>query len=283
MNIVKANRTQSKIRLGLQAAAGFGKSYSALLIAYGLCGAWNKVVVIDSESGSSHLYSDLGDYSVVSLSKPFSPERYIQAIELCEQGGYEVIIIDSISHEWEGQGGILDIHSNMVGNSFTNWSKVTPRHNSFVQAILQSKAHVIATIRTKSDYVLSEKNGKMVPEKVGLKGITKEGLDYEFTIVLDLDSKSNATASKDRTKLFNFSLPFVPTEKTGSRIRQWCEMNISQADIMEKIEACTSEEEIRKVYELAGPYKESLKHHFKEKWNKIIIQNTHSNGTTDSK
>ena len=101
----------------------------------------------------------------------------------------EVIIIDSISHEWEGKGGILDIHGSMVGNSFTNWAKVTPRHNEFVQKILQSNSHIIATIRSKQDYVLSEKNGKMVPEKVGLKGVTREGLDYEFTLVFDVDIK----------------------------------------------------------------------------------------------
>ena len=82
----------------------------------------------------------------------------------------EVIIIDSISHEWEGSGGILDIHAGMAGNSFTNWGKLTPRHNAFIQTILQTNKHIIGTIRSKQDYVLNEKNGKQVPEKVGLKG-----------------------------------------------------------------------------------------------------------------
>ncbi len=97
----------------------------------------------------------------------------------------EVIIVDSISHEWDGAGGIIDVHSQMTGNSFTIWSKLTPRHNPFVQTILPSQAHVICTIRSKQDYVLSEKNGKQIPEKRGLKGVTGEGTDYEITAVLN--------------------------------------------------------------------------------------------------
>src|SRR5213075_24314 len=120
------------------------------------------------------------------------------------------------SHEWEGIGGILETHGNMMGNSYTNWSKLTPRHNSFVQHILQSPAHVIGTIRAKQDYVLSEKNGKQVPEKVGLKGVTRDGMDYEFTLVFDIDIKHNASASKDRTGLFMDAeaLCFIAISKT---------------------------------------------------------------------
>lgn len=132
------------------------------------------------------------------------------------------IIIDSISQEWEGSGGIIETHGNMAGNSFTNWNRVTPRHNAFVQKILQSPSHIIATIRSKQDYVLADKNGKMVPEKVGLKAVTRDGMDYEFTVVLDLDIKHQATASKDRTGLFSNPMLFMITEQTGSKIRTWC-------------------------------------------------------------
>lgn len=121
----------------------------------------------------------------------------------------------------------------MAGNSFTNWNRVTPRHNAFVQKILQSSSHIIATIRSKQDYVLTDKNGKMVPEKVGLKGVTRDGTDYEFTVVLDLDIKHQATASKDRTGLFTNPLPFVITEQTGNKIRTWCQGE----DLIKKVES----------------------------------------------
>ena len=135
MKLQLATRQKAKIKMALQGPSGAGKTYSALLLAYGLCKAWDKIGVIDTENGSSNLYAHLGAFRVMTLTAPFTPEKYIDAIKLCENSSMEVIIIDSISHEWEGSGGILDIHGNMQGNSFTNWSKVTPRHNGFVQAL----------------------------------------------------------------------------------------------------------------------------------------------------
>jgi len=222
MKLTTAQRNQAVIKMALQGPSGSGKTYSSLLIASGLCNDWTKVAIIDTEYHSAHLYSSLGTYNVLSLEEPFSPERYIEAIESCESAGMKVIIIDSISHEWEGSGGILDIHGGMAGNSFANWAKLTPRHNAFVQKILQSPCHIIATIRSKQDYVLTDRNGKMVPEKVGLKGVTRDGMDYEFSLVLDLDIKHMATASKDRTGLFMDKYPVVPSGLTGERIRTWC-------------------------------------------------------------
>jgi archaellum biogenesis ATPase FlaH len=138
MELRKSNRSQAKIRIALQGASGTGKTYSSLLVAYGLCKNWSKIAVIDTENQSADLYSHLGDYNVLILQPPFTPERYIQAIDACEKSEMEVIIIDSLSHEWDGSGGILDIHSKMAGNSFTNWSKLTPRHNALIQKILHS-------------------------------------------------------------------------------------------------------------------------------------------------
>jgi hypothetical protein len=222
MQLQKAQRKQAVIKLALQGPSGSGKTYSSLLLANGLVSAWDHIAVIDTENNSSHLYSNLGNFNVLSLSEPFSPERYIEAIEICEKAGMKAIIIDSISQEWEGSGGIIETHGNMAGNSFTNWNRVTPRHNAFVQKMLQSPCHILATIRSKQDYVLTDKNGKMVPEKVGLKGVTRDGMDYEFTLVLDLDIKHQATASKDRTGLFTNPLPFLISESTGNRIKIWC-------------------------------------------------------------
>lgn len=205
--------------------SGGGKTYSSLLIAKGLAGTLNKVVVIDAEHSSADLYAHLGGYSVLPMNPPYSPEKYIQAIQIAEESGFDVIILDSISHEWEAEGGILDIHSSMPGNSFANWNLVSKRHNRFINSILQSKCHVIATIRTKQGYVLTEKNGKMTPEKVGLKGIAREGTDYSFTVVLNINQKHFCVATKDRTGIFADRPEFIVTENTGKEIRDWC--NIS--------------------------------------------------------
>jgi hypothetical protein len=248
MDLRQAERKQAKIKMGLQGPSGSGKTFSALLIGYGLTNDWSKIAVIDSENHSADLYAHLGTYKVLNLSKPFAPEIYIEAIELCEKAGMEVIIIDSISAEWEGQGGILEIHGNMTGNTFTNWNKITPRHNAFVQKMLQSPCHLIATIRSKQDYVLSEKNGKYVPEKVGLKGITREGLDYEFTVVLDLDIKHNATASKDRTGMFMDKPQWVITEATGQRIMQWCRAGVGISELIPIINQAKTVEELREIF-----------------------------------
>jgi hypothetical protein len=235
------------MKMGIQGPSGSGKTYSALLLAYGLVKDWDKVAVIDSENHSADLYAHLGDYAVVSIGPPFSPAKYIEAISLCEAAGMEVVIIDSISHEWDSAGGILDQHSAMMGNSFTNWAKVTPLHNGFVNKILQSPAHIIATIRSKQDYILSERNGKMVPEKVGLKGVTREGMDYEFTIVLDLDLKHNATASKDRTGLFMDKPQTIITEQTGELIKTWCMNGIKISDIEIQIDQCNTIDGLRHI------------------------------------
>src|SRR5436190_15881615 len=168
MELHQAHRKKAKIKLGIQGPSGSGKTFGALLIAFGLTEDWGKIAVIDTENYSSDLYDHLGNYNVLPLEAPFSPEKYIEAIRTCVKKGMEVIIIDSISHEWEGSGGIKHTHSQMTGNSFTAWAKLTPRHNAFVEEILQSPVHILATTRTKQDYVLVDKNGKMVPEKVGL-------------------------------------------------------------------------------------------------------------------
>jgi len=258
MELQKAQRKQAVIKMGLQGPSGSGKTYSALLLAYGLVKDWDRICVIDSENHSADLYAHLGDYSVVQIGPPFSPAKYIEAIELCEAAGMEVIIIDSISHEWDGQGGILDIHGGMMGNSFTNWSKVSPIHAGFINRILQSQAHIIATIRSKQDYILSERNGKMVPEKVGLKGVARDGTDYEMTIVLDLDLRHHATASKDRTGLFMDKPQFVITEATGAMIRDWCMSGFKVSDIEDEIDQCTTIDGLRHILMKYQEYRKKI-------------------------
>ena len=270
MHLQTASRKKAKIKMGLQGPSGSGKTMGALLTAYGICGDWSKIAVVDTENHSADLYAHIGTYNVLSLSAPFTPEKYIQALEVCKNAGMEVVIIDSVTHEWEY---LLDYHSSLQGNSFTNWSKVTPRHNDFVQKILQSNCHVICTIRTKQDYVLNEKNGKMVPEKVGLKSVQRDGLEYELTLVFDLDMKNHATASKDRTGLF-FGKPEIKLSvEIGELIRDWCNTSttLSVDEISAKIRVCKSVPDLLKLYHQLTEFKEFLKPEFEQRKRQILI------------
>lgn len=223
LQLKKAERKKAKIRLGLSGASGFGKTYSGLLIAKGLVGSWDKIALIDTENGSGELYSDLGDYNVITLEAPYSPERYIEAIKMCEQAGIECIIVDSITHEWDGKGGCLDIQ-NQLGGRYQDWAKVTPRHDAFIQAILTSSCHVITTVRRKQDYEMTDNNGKKSVQKVGTKEVTREGFEYELTMNLEfVNDKHLVKASKDRTSLFMGLPEFIPSEETGKKIKDWCE------------------------------------------------------------
>lgn len=283
MQIRQAKRTKAKLKIGLQGPSGSGKTYSALLLAYGITNDWSKVLVIDTENNSADLYAHLGNYKVLPLEPPFTPEKYIEAIAFAEKALLvadvasqnnatietiatsaepAVIIIDSISHEWEGQGGILDIHNSMAGNSFTNWGKLTPRHNSFINKILQSKCHVICNIRAKQDYVLSDRNGKMVPEKVGLKGVTREGMDYELTLVFELDIKNHAIATKDRTGLFTGKPEFKINPVIGRMLLTWCETSDDSDDLVKKIESSQSLEELIDIYNRNPTAQQTFKEQF---------------------
>jgi hypothetical protein len=255
MQLRKATRKKAKIRLGLSAVSGGGKTYSAILVAKGLCGDLSKVAIIDTENGSADLYAHLGDYNVLPLAAPYSPERYIEAIRSCEQAGMEVVIVDSISHEWDGKGGCLEIVESL-GGKYQDWAKVTPRHQAFIDAILHSPCHIITTVRRKQDYEMTKVDGRVKVEKSGLKEITREGFEYELTINLELDTKHNATASKDRTGLFMGKSAFVPSEKTGETIAEWCEQgeeafNVIRpgSDWYNKVEGCATQKELVDLYQ----------------------------------
>lgn len=221
----KAQRKQAKLKIGLSAPSGAGKTYSALLMAYGMCGDWEKIAVIDTENGSAELYSHLGGFSVCPIAPPFTPKKYIAVINEAVSAGFEVLIIDSLSHAWSGEGGLLEMKDRATkasnsGNSFTAWRDVTPEHNRLVDAILQSDIDVILTLRAKSDYVITDDNGKKSIKKVGLAPIFRDGLEYELTVFFDLSQEHIATASKDRTELFD-GLNFKPTAETGKQLSEW--------------------------------------------------------------
>lgn len=221
MAFKKAVRRQQKLRLGIDGPSGCGKTMSALKIARGIVGPEGKIAVIDTENGSSELYSDLFDFDVEILRPPYEPERYIKLIREAEEFA-DIIIVDSASHEWMGTGGCLDIHSSIPGNAFAAWKSVTPRHNKFTDAILQCKTHIIVTLRSKQGYAQEQdENNKTKIKKLGLSPQQRDGWEYELTAVLSQDISNQAHGTKDRTQLFPIDKWFLPSEETGKMLSEW--------------------------------------------------------------
>lgn len=247
----KAERKRIFVKMALCGVSGSGKTYSALLLAQGLGG---KIAMIDTENGSGELYSDLCEYDAAQLEPPFSPMKFINAIKEAEAEGYNVLIIDSLSHAWSGQGGILEMvdkksATSRSGNSFTAWRDVTPEHNKLVDAILQCRMHVIVCMRSKTAYEMQEnENGKKTPVKVGLAPIQRDGMEYEFTIVFDIDrEKHYALANKDRTGLFEKTIDVI-TPATGELIRKWVEGGVEVSVEVEAVKRPIRADKFVQVY-----------------------------------
>jgi hypothetical protein len=227
--IHRATKRRAKLRLGMSGPAGSGKTYSALLIAGGLGG---RIGMIDTEHGSGDLYADLlpEGYDVLQLAPPFTPARYIEAIHALEDAGVQTIIVDSLTHAWSGEGGSLDRQGKIAdksGNSWQAWRQVTPEHNALVEALLQSRCHIIATMRAKTEYVQEkdERTGRQTVRKIGLAPIMRDGIEYEFTTFLELDLHHMAYAGKDRTRLFDGSI-FKPELDTGRQLLSWLDAGV---------------------------------------------------------
>lgn len=233
MQFQRATRKKSKLRLGVAGPAGSGKTTAALQIATGLGG---RVAVLDTERGSASLYSDRFDFDVLDLDPPYAPERFIEAIHAAEGAGYDVLILDSITHEWNGSGGCCDINEALAqarykGNTWSAWSETTPRHRAFLDAILQSKMHIIATMRSKTETVQSD-GGRV--KKLGMKTEQRDGTDYEFSVVLELDHQTHfAIATKDRTRLFKD--PVNVTADVGVMLRNWLDSGAEVQPTAEEI------------------------------------------------
>lgn len=244
----KATRKQVKLRLNISAPSGAGKTYSALRMAKGICGDWSKIAVIDTENGSASLYSDLGEFSVIDLTPPFTPEKYTEALQVCENAGMEVVIIDSSSHEWTTlleQNETL-AHTSFRGNTWAAWSKSTPRHDKFVNSVLHSNMHVITCTRSKTEII--QEGGKV--KKVGMKDLQRDGWEYELTISLNIDRDTHlATPSKDRTNLFEGKQPFLITEKTGEEIANWCNSGESELQVaINEMEIVANMDDLKTVW-----------------------------------
>lgn len=262
----KATRKKAKLRLALTGVSGSGKTYSALMLAKGLGG---KVACIDTEACSASLYSHLLDFDVLELSAPYSPDKYIDAIKAAEDAGYDVLIIDSLSAAWAGSGGVLEMvdeitRSSKSKNSYMAWSTGTKEQEKLIQKILTSSLHIIACMRSKTAYeIMDNGQGKKTPVKIGLQPIQRDNTEYEFQVVFDISRDNHfATVSKDRTELFN-DKPYLITEQIGHSLVEWLNKGdevpkatireVIPMDLIEKINVCSSAEDLTKLYKESLP------------------------------
>ena len=219
MGFQKAKREQIWLKVLLAGPSGSGKTFSALRLAKGIAdAAGGRVAAIDTENGRIRYYANEFDFDDLQLQAPYTPEKYIQAIEDAVDGGYKALVIDSITHEWDY---CVDYHDKMPGNSYTNWGKVTPRHDAFMEKVLQSPIHIISTVRGKDTYVLEDRNGKQVPKKVGMGYKQRDNTEYNYTLTFNIAQDTHiAEAQKDNTHLFEGRYD-VLTERDGKALFDW--------------------------------------------------------------
>lgn len=227
----QVTRKKAKLRLALTGVSGGGKTLGALYIAYGMTGDWGKVAVIDTEHERARFYADRSDLGTGSFlyapfSPPYSPDRYKQLVQEAVGivGPDGVVIIDSLSHAWNNEGGVLDIKEKIANqqgkNSYTAWSEAGKYQNDLINTILAVDCHTIVTMRAKTEYAMQENDrGKMAPVKIGLAPVQREDTEYEFDIVLTIGRDHIATASKDTTFLDRFGQIITP--ELGVQLKNW--------------------------------------------------------------
>lgn len=241
MAFQKATKKQAKGRMAIDGPSGSGKTFTALRVAKALSPA-GKIAVIDTERGSASKYADLFSFDVCEIADDFHPKHYIEALKDAEAAGYEVVVIDSLSHAWEGAGGVLELTDkaaarSKTGNSYTAWRETTPIHNQLINAMLQSKCHVIATMRSKTEYVLQEDDrGKKVPKKIGMAPVQRAGMEYEFDVVVDMDLEHRGIVAKTRCYALKDGVFMEPGEADlGKTFAEWLnsgdEATLTQQDM----------------------------------------------------
>lgn len=230
----KAEKKNLKLRMALCGPAGAGKTYSALSVATALGG---KIAMVDTEHGSASKYADLFSFDVVEPSI-FDPRDLIETIRFAEKNGYSHLIIDSLSHYWSGKGGELDMVDNAAarsksGNTFAAWKTVTPVHNELIDTIISCKVNIFATMRTKTEWVIEQVNGKNTPRKIGLAPVMRDGIEFEFDVVGDIDQDNNFIVTKSRCPELSGKVINRPGRQMAEALQKW----LSSAPIVEAPEA----------------------------------------------
>lgn len=253
----KAKKEKVWLKILLGGASGSGKSYSALRLATGLAKkTGSRIAAIDTEAGRIRYYANEFDFDDMQLEEPYTPQKYIDAIDEAIKGGYQILIIDSISHEWQY---CVETHDKMPGNSYTNWAKISPMHDRFMEKILQCPLHIIATVRGKDEYVLEEKNGKQAPKKVGLGYKQRDGVEYNYTVTFNIDQETHiASVGKDNTKIWADNKFDVLTEADGEALYNWA--NSGEAPVEKTYDIPKLREDIiERAKELGGSKNPSVK------------------------
>ena len=248
----KATKAQAKARVALIGPSGSGKTYTAMVLAKTLAGD-GRFAVIDTERGSASKYSDEFDFDVLELST-FEPDKYVQAIQAAGDAGYAVLVIDSLSHAWSGIGGALEQvdkakDRSYSKNSFDAWRSVTPMHNALVDAILSSKCHIVATMRVKTEYVIEKNdNGKNVPRKVGLAPVQRDGMEYEFDVVADIDPDHKMVVTKSRCKRLADAVITKPKAADFKPLVEWLQDGEPAPVATPVVEAKPAGDEVKQMF-----------------------------------
>lgn len=231
----KAVKREAKLRLAIAGPSGSGKTYTALAIGTALGG---KVAVIDTEHGSAAKYADLFEFDTLPIGpgamlpdgspSPFQnyhPQNFVKGIGMAIEAGYDAVILDSLSHAWNGTGGVLDIveqaSKRFKGNSYAGWQEGTPAHNALIEGVVSANCHIIATMRSKQEYILVERNGKQAPQKVGMAPVQRDGFEYEFDVFMDMDIENNAIVSKTRCPALTGAVISKPGRELAETLREW--------------------------------------------------------------
>lgn len=232
----KATKEKAKGKVALIGTSGTGKTWTSLLLARELAGPDGRVAVIDSEHGTAAKYADVFSFDHLALES-YEPENYIEALRLSASQGYDVVVIDSLSHAWAGKGGLLEFvdqerRKSKSGNAFTDgWGKATPRHNKLIEAILACPIHLIVTMRSKTEYVIEkdEKTGKSTPRKIGMQPVQRDGLEYEFDVVGDMDLDNTLTITKSRCPKLHGAVLEKPGKNLAEPLREWLTSGVDPA------------------------------------------------------
>lgn len=240
--VKKAKREKIYVKVALMAPSGGGKTYSGLRLATGMAqeikketGKDAKILLANTEQKRGYYYANEFDYDIVDIDAPHEPEKYVDLINFAVEEGYDILILDSSSHEWEGKGGCLELQQK-AGGTYQSWAKVTPRHNKFISAIADSPIHIIATMRGKDQYEMTkDNNGKTTVQKLGVGAKQRDGFEYEFTCTFLLDQKTNtAESQKDNSHLFDHEGAKLLTEADGIKLIQWANSGEGYTPVVRK-------------------------------------------------